>query len=42
LLQHLSDNGQVGFEVAANGLSNVTETLKDGRLELVTKVIALS
>jgi hypothetical protein len=35
LLQDLSNNRKVGLKMAANSASNVTETLKNGRLELI-------
>jgi hypothetical protein len=35
LLQHLSDNGKIGLEMAANGIGDVTKTLQNSRLELV-------
>lgn len=41
LLEHLSDNGEVGLKVAANRVGNITEALKNGRLELVAQSGAL-
>jgi hypothetical protein len=42
LLQDLGDNGEVSLEGATNCLSNITEALKDSRLELVAERRALS
>lgn len=37
LLQDLANNGEVGLEGTTNSLGDVTEALKDGRLELVAE-----
>lgn len=41
LLQNLSDDREVGLEVATNSVGDITEALQDGRLELVTQSRAL-
>jgi hypothetical protein len=35
LLENTAYNSEVSVELGSNGLSNVTESLQDGRLELV-------
>ena len=35
LLENLANNRQVGIEVSADGLADITEALEDGRLQLV-------
>lgn len=41
LLQDLSNDGQISLEVATNSIGYVTKALKDGRLKLVRKRLAL-
>jgi hypothetical protein len=41
LLQNLSDNGKISFEVTTDSLRDVSEALKNSWLELVAKSSAL-
>jgi hypothetical protein len=41
LLENLSDNREVGLEVATNSASDISEALQDSRLELIGKCRAL-
>ena len=41
LLENLCDNGKIGLKMTTNGASDITEALKNGRLELVGQCSAL-
>ena len=40
-MQHLGNDGKIGFKVTTNGLSDIAKALENGRLELVAQLSTL-